>query len=289
MKNIIVPIDFSKEAMPGVNLALMLANKTGANIQMVHVIFSDEYTDVMQLKKEYNQTMIRFEEIYHNCKDRIGSNFTLKYEVKDGIIFKEISEFASGFEDAIIVLTTHGVSGFEELFIGGNAYKIISHSKIPVISVRRCSLPSSIDKIVLPLDLTMQTREKVPFTVKLAKYFDSVIHLVTVRQSNLDGIEKKLHNYANQVAIYLDAQNVKYKIEHLLGSNLTDETIEYSRYINSDLISIMTEQENSISNLLLGSYAHQMINKAFVPVLSFPTYQVSISQDTFKTEGRYSV
>jgi hypothetical protein len=42
----------------------------------------------------------------------------------------------------------------------------------------------------------------------------------------------------------------------------------------------MTEQEKSVSNLLLGSYAHQMINKATIPVFSFPNYPLQkITED----------
>ena len=174
---------------------------------------------------------------------------------------------ADKYEDALLLLSTHGESGFEELFIGGNAYKIISHSQIPVITVRRSKIPSNIDKIVLPLDITFQTREKVPYTVELAKAFSSKIHLLTIRLSNLKSIEKKLHQYAEQVASYLDNHKIPYTVEHLHGSNLTDLTLDYARSIDADLISIMTEQEKSASNLLLGNFAHQMINKAFIPVL----------------------
>jgi hypothetical protein len=38
MKTLIVPLDFSDESLTGLNLSIMLADKTGASIQMVHVI-----------------------------------------------------------------------------------------------------------------------------------------------------------------------------------------------------------------------------------------------------------
>jgi len=126
----------------------------------------------------------------------------LNYIIKEGKIFSEVTALADKFEDSIIVLSTHGESGFEELFIGGNAYKIASHSKNPVITVRKCKIPPNIGKIVLPLDITLQTREKVPYTVKLAKLFGSEIHLITVRGSHLKSIEKKLYKYTEQVCSY---------------------------------------------------------------------------------------
>ena len=186
------------------------------------------------------------------------------------------------------VLSTHGASGFEELFIGGNAYKITSHSRNPVITVRRSKLPLNIDNLVIPLDMTFQTREKVPYTVEFAKIFGSKVHLLTIRLSNLKSIEKKLQMYAEQVASYLDSHKIPYTVEHLHGGNLTDLTLDYARSIDADLISIMTEQEKSASNLLLGNFAHQMINKAFIPVLSFPNFHLRVTAEDIWTLGAFN-
>ena len=287
MKTIIVPMDFSNEALLGLNLSLMLADKTGANIQMVHVIKNNDNTYHEELENVRQLVEIKFKDILQKYKGKSNSKFDLSYTIKEGKIFKEINDLADTYDDALVVLTTHGASGFEELFMGGNAYKIVSHSKNPVITVRRCAIPSNINKIVLPLDITFQTREKVPYTVKLAKLFNSEIHLLSVRLSHIKSIEEKLHQYIGQVASYIEAQNIPYKVEHLQGDNLTDITLDYARTINADLISIMTEQEKSASNLLLGSYAHQMINKAFIPVLSFPNYQLRVITDNIWTLGAF--
>ena len=286
MKTIIVPMDFSEEALTGLNLALMLAKKTGANIQMVHVIGKNTGDYYGQMETENQFAKSKFEEILQKYKGK--SNSTLSYTIAEGKIFKEIADLADKYEDALTVLSTHGASGFEELFIGGNAYKITSHSKNPVITVRRSQQFQNIDRIVLPLDITFQTREKVPYTVEMAKIFNSEIHILSIQLSNLKSIEKKLHQYADQVASYLEKNNIKYKINHLIGDNLTDLTLDYARSINADLISIMTEQEKSASNLLLGNFAHQMINKAFIPVLSFPNYRLRIVADDIWTLGAFN-
>jgi nucleotide-binding universal stress UspA family protein len=288
MKTIIVPIDLSDESLNGLNLALMLATKTGANILLAHVIGKNTGDYYEQMEKENQLVQSKFEEILLKYKEKVNLNFTLSYIIKEGKIFKEIADLADKHEDALTVLSTHGTSGFEELFIGGNAYKITSHSRNPVITVRRSKIPSNIDNIVLPLDMTFQTREKVPYTVEFAKKFGSKIHLLTIRLSNLKSIEKRLHQYAEQVASYLDSHKIPYIVEHLHGSNLTDLTLDYSRTINADLISIMTEQEKSASNLLLGNFAHQMINKAYIPVLSFPNYHLRTIAEDVWTLGAFN-
>jgi nucleotide-binding universal stress UspA family protein len=288
MKTIIVPIDLSDESLNGLNLALMLATKTGANILLAHVIVKNTGEYYEQTEKENQLAKSKFEGILSKYKEKVNLNFTLSYIIKEGKIFKEIADLADKHEDVLTVLSTHGKSGFEELFIGGNAYKITSHSRNPVITVRRSKIPLNIDNIVLPLDITFQTREKVPYTAELARTFGSKIHLLTIRLSNLKSIDKKLHQYAEQVAYYLDKHKIPFTVEHLHGSNLTDITLDYSRTINADLISIMTEQEKSASNLLLGNFAHQMINKAYIPVLSFPNYHLRTIAEDVWTLGAFN-
>jgi nucleotide-binding universal stress UspA family protein len=288
MKTIIVPLDLSDESLKGLNLAVMMATKSGANILLVHVIGKNTGDYYEQMEKEKQLVQTKFEGILQKYKEKVNLNFTLSYIIKEGKIFKEIADLADKHEDALTVLSTHGASGFEELFIGGNAYKITSHSRNPVITVRRSKIPSNIDNIVLPLDITFQTREKVPYTVELAKLFGSKIHLLTIRLSNLKSVEKKLHQVAGQVASYFDSHKIPYTVEHLQGNNLTDLTLDYSRSIEADLISIMTEQEKSASNLLLGNFAHQFINKAFIPVLSFPNYHLRINAEDIWSLGAFN-
>ncbi len=285
MKTIIVPLDFSNESLTGLNLSLMMAKKTGANIQMIHVIDMKTDADKELLEKENQQAKRKFENILQNYKEKSNIKGSLTYTIKSGKIFKEVTSFADDYDEAMIVLSTHGKSGFEELFIGGNAYKITSHSKKPVITVRRSKISSGIQKIVLPLDYSIQTRVKVPYTVNLAKLFNSEIHLLSVSTSDLKSIDKKLHQYVKQVSAYIESHKVPFVAKHLQGKNLTDITIDYSQSIDADLISIMTEQEKSVSNLLLGTYAHQMINKSFIPVLSFPSHHLTQTAEDFRTQG----
>jgi nucleotide-binding universal stress UspA family protein len=288
MKTIIVPLDFSDESLNGLDVSMTLAKKTGAGLQLVHVIANSTGNSRELLEKENKLAKRRFEDILQKCRDSGNITCTLNYTIREGQVFKEIAELSDKYDDALTVLSTHGASGFEELFIGGNAYKIVSHSRNPVITIRGKRSFSDVGRIVLPLDFTFQTREKVPYTVELAKLFGSKIHLITIRLSNLESIEKKLHLYAAQVASYLETHKIPFVVEHLQGKNLTDLTLDYAQSVNADLISIMTEQEKSASNLLLGNFAHQMINKANIPVLLFPNYHLQITAEDIWTLGAFN-
>jgi hypothetical protein len=130
--------------------------------------------------------------------------------------------------------------------------------------------------IIVPLDFSDESLSRLNPALMLAtnkelldkdnqqaKAFNSKIHLLPIRQSNLKSIGKKLHAYSQKVASYIDVHKIPYTVKHLHGNNLTDVTLDYSKLVDNDMISIMTEQEKRASKLLLGNFAHQMINKSF--------------------------
>ena len=216
-----------------------------------------------------------------------ASGIKISTIIKQGKIHQEVVEQADALDDSVIVISTHGGSGFEELFIGSNAFKTVSSTTRPIFTLRGEKVPGRIRKIVLPIDVTNETREKVPFTAKLASLFGAEIHVVTVTSAEVEDITKKIEQYAVSVENYLKSMNVKCVRDSLFGSNLTDITIDYATSVNADLISIMSEQEKSISNLLLGNYAHQMVNKSVIPVLVISNRHIGIVTESFKTEGIY--
>lgn len=272
MKTLIVPLDFSEESLNGLDLAVMLARKTNAKILLVHVIPEVINEDMSLTERKIKNANLKFENILQSCQERNAFKCNMNYLISRGRVFSDITNLADKHEDPLIVLSTHGASGFEKLFIGGNAFKITSSAKNPVITVRQSILTSNIDKIVMPIDNTLQTREKVPYTVNFAKLFNSEIHVVTIRTSNHRSTEKKLHKYSAQVAEFIQGHKIPFRLEHLHGGNLTDIILAYSRAFNADLISVLAEQEKDTSNSLLGNDAHQMINKSHIPVLVIPSY-----------------
>ncbi len=287
MKQIIVPTDFSDLSQRGLELAILLAHTMKANIQLVHVANVDAKHITLGKEKVMLQTITdELSKIIEKIK-QLHPNIDIEYIIKEGKVHHEIINQANAFNDSYIVTSTHGASGWEEFFIGGNAYKIVASATKPVFTLRGDSVPNQIKDIVLPLDNTPETLEKVPFTATLAELFGAKVHIVTVTESDLKDLKLNMELHAKQVKAYLDKYNIVSSIDHITGHNITDITIEYAMKNNADLISVMTEQEKNISNILLGSYAHQMINKSPIPVLLFPTKQVGIISDSFKTEGVY--
>lgn len=267
MYHIIVPIDFSEEALHGLNLAILLAKKIESRIEMVYV--QKKSMDYNPGSKEEEQRFAEkeFKKIIDEYTAIVPRNIKLDYIIKSGRIYREIVNQAESFKDSFIVGSTHGASGFEKFFIGSNAFKIISATNRPVFTIRGNQIPKQISKIILPLDITADTRQKLPFTAEIAQQLGAEIHVVTVTSLQTEDISKKLASYSKQVCEYLESKKIPFVTESLVGSNITDLTLDYAGLVNADLISIMTEQVAD-GNYIMGTAAQEMLNKSTIPVLS---------------------
>lgn len=268
MKKIIVPVDFSDDSLKALKLAIYIAEKVQANIQMVHVKKTKTLSSLFK-SSDGSLTQSQIEENFHDLIQNIDpKGIIINYTVRQGSVAKEIANYADEQEGYLIIMGTHGASGFEEFWMGSNAYKVVTNSDCPVLTMRGSYEPKGISKIVLPIDGSANTRQKVPFTMELAKFFNAEIHVLAVCTDESDEWVKRITSYTAQVCRFLNEKGVDVVYEFATGNNITDLTIEYAQKIDADLISIMTEQETTIENTFLGPFAQQMVNHSPIPVLS---------------------
>lgn len=284
MKNIIVPIDFSKDSLNGLKLALIFSARRYTNIQMVYVQKrSSDYYIPGRTEEEHKWAERKFRELIKEYGPRLKSESKLRYIIKQGKIFKEIVNQAESYRDAMVVASTHGASGFEEFFIGSNAFKIISATEKPVITIRGGHCPEKFTKIVMPLDVHVDTRQKVPKTAEIAELFGSEIHVITVSSSRSKKILNRLNAYRKQVTQYLSGRGIAHKSKSLYGENIAGLTVVYADSIDADLISVMKDQGKNLS-IFMGSYTHQILNRATIPVLTISARETHTSTG-FRTFG----
>jgi len=269
-KTIIVGVDFSDCSINALEHAISIAQKAKAGITMVwvnHLDYSKEIFSVepKQLTEEVKK---KFDDLLRKYTVKLHG-YPLKYEMRKGKVYKEICAVADDLDAFLTVIGTHGSTGFEEFWIGSNANKMVSSSKRPIITIRGgINIETDLARIVMPFDSTKVTRQKLPFTALLAKYFDSEVHILGLFTSNLDDLRYRIRNYAAQAEDYFKENDIKYQTTFLEVDNITEATLEYAKNIDANLISIMTEQETRTSNLWMGPFAAQMVNHSSIPVLS---------------------
>jgi len=168
----------------------------------------------------------------------------------------------------LVIAGSHGVSGFEEYWIGSNAFRIVTYASSPVVTVRfDFEIKKSIERIILPVDGSAETIQKLPFVVRLAKLFKSEIHVVATHSSHLSSIQKMAEKYVQMSIAYLQANGLNFVEDSIISNDVTKALLQYAVNVKADMIAIMTDQDTP-ANILLGAQAQQMINQSAIPILS---------------------
>ncbi len=270
MGKIISSIDFSDCSINAFLHALSIAKTCKMDLILVWVGKSSgqRANDENAKDNQVEEIKKQFDELIANYQDQLPGN-KISYKIRKGKVYKEIAAEAEANKAMLVVAGTHGASGFDEFWIGSNANRIVSACECPVITIRGgIDVKRPLHRIVLPIDSTLETRQKATFTGFLAKKHDAEVHILSLYSSKVKEIRQNVDRYASQVATFLEQDKIRYVQKAIDVHNLADAMIEYAKEVDANLISIMTEQETTTSNLWMGPYAQQVVNHSPVPVLS---------------------
>ncbi len=261
---IIVPVDFSEDSVNALEYAIEIANRAGSDIIMVYVVKTGRFdflrgVETVASKGDFENFQEKYQPVLKG---------KLSWEVKKGVVSVEIINLAEEQKAWLIVMGSHGVSGLMENWMGSNAFKVVSLSKCPVLTVRGEFKKRSIENLVLPIDNTWASRHKIPAAVEMAGLFGSSITVLGTYPPNEKEEEFKIHKYVHQSQDVLLKHHIKNKAEFVSGSNAAKVTIEYAVKSNADLVAIMTDTDEDISKMILGGYAQYMVHHCPVPILS---------------------
>ena len=274
---ILFPSDFSESSLRAWKTAVLFSKAYDAEIVILSVLEAptfridyDEELYVIKLRKYMN------DQIVEHGMSNAGQITTM---VKTGKPYKKIVEAALEIDPILIIMGTHGASGMRELFVGSNASNVIREAPCPVVTVREHTIEEVIDKILLPLDLTSETREKVAKAIELASKFNAEIQLVSVISSNMASEKTVLEHQLESVAQYIKNQHIT--VTHTLIESdkaVGNAVLEYAATSGADVVCIMTQQEKSLGEYFVGSTAEHFVNNSVLPVLSIRPSNLFISK-----------
>jgi nucleotide-binding universal stress UspA family protein len=269
MQPIVVAIDFSNTSIHCIEYAIPLANKAKSDIILVWVdkLTAQEslYPDTSNQNR--NEAKKRFEDLVKLYGKKMGPGLKIVYKLRKGKVYHEVDSLAKSACAHLIIAGAHGISGFEEFWIGSNAFKMVTYASVPVITVRNdFTITKGMKNILVPIDNSAETLQKLPYVIVLAQLFKSEVHVVTTDSSHLKSVQRISEKYASQSIQQLADNHIRYVQDSIVSNDITKALITYATQINADLIAIMTEQETPM-NILMGAHTQQLINQSPVPVL----------------------
>ena len=273
-QKILVPIDFSQTSMLAIEHGAFMAKLYRADLYLVHVLERswESFSIVApEIKVEVPSNLEGLiEQKLNNIANKIRTDYGVSSTIisTTGHICTELVELAKNEKCDLIVMGTHGASGLQEFFIGSNAYKVVTKSTIPVLTVQSHIKRIGFSEILLPIDNTDHSRQKVNHTVAIAKKYGSRVHVYGVLDEDDAENLNKFQQKVETVIDYLKKCDIPYTTKIDVVHNQVKATLSYAKQISCDLIVIMTDQEENFVGSFLGAYAQQIVNHSWAPVLS---------------------
>lgn len=158
--------------------------------------------------------------------------------------------------------------------MGTNTSRVIRSAPCPVITINGFDHYNGCRSILLPMDLTKVTTQKVGWAIDIAKLYGANIRAVSALWSVNDSkIVGKLSKLMKEVRVEIEKAGVQCDTE-IIKTPEGEKThvpaiLEYARAKGDiDLIVIMTQQEFSIIEFFIGSNAQEFIRSSEIPIVS---------------------
>src|SRR5688572_29483932 len=163
---ILIPIDFSKQSLAAVKQSYNLAKYTHSKLILLHVFDKSGAESFEALNKLTKQT-------------EQESGVPTEFMNVQGDIYEETDRVAEEINATLIIAGLESHMRFRNI-IGSSASKLIRKAPCPVITIRGNEHRDGCENILLPIDLSPETREKVDVAVQFAHYFGASIRVLGV-------------------------------------------------------------------------------------------------------------
>ena len=285
VNKIVVPVDFGEQAQIAIEQAAHLAKMISAEITLVYVMESGGFLSRFVSKGQDEEMRKEIDSKLDELIDQVQKDHGVKCDrvIAHGSVYDKVAEVADMLSAKFIVMGTNGSTGARKRFIGSNTLRIVRESKVPVIMIKGKHHRDGCKNIVVPLDLTKETREKVNKAMEFAKMYGADIRIVSVLFTTDEFIVNRLTRQLSQVKAYVEKHSTRCTAEIIKGikgeESLGQIIVDYANKVEGDLLLIMTQQEQDITDLFIGSAAQEIINKSDIPVLSIvPTPKKDLTE-----------
>jgi len=271
MKKILVPTDFSKEAEHAIKVAAKLAKDYDCELILLHLLDQQHTNYGEATHSELPEAFFHMQYAHQKFETITNKDYLKNIIVHEIVHFKElklgVKEISKTQNVDLVVMGSHGASGFKELFIGSNAEKVVRYSDIPVLVIKYDQPNFQINDIVFASDFNEDNKLAYRKATELAKIFNAKIHLLLVNT---------VGNFTTTAAAKV---RISEFIKEINFDNHTiniynDETPEkgilnFSQIMGADLIGISTHGRQGLSHFLNGSLSEDIVNHAKKPVITF--------------------
>lgn len=289
---ILCPIDYSDFSLDALRHGVALAQWYSAQLTVFHVYQLPQALPVDEFRGSvppfvHVDPARMAEDVRRFCAPVVGpSGRTVEVIVRSGDPAKEIRQEAERGQSDLLILGTHGRSGFERLFLGSVTEKVLRSTRVPVLTippaVREPGSPLY-KTILCPLEFSPASIRALEYALSLAKESDArLILLHAIEDFGAAGAQTAGHltvsEYYRQLeqdavtrlrAVVPDEARVWARPEErVVIGRAHQEILKSVVDEHVDLVVMGVQGKGVVNRLVFGSTTHRVIREAGCPVLT---------------------
>jgi len=273
MKKILVPTDFSDHAEYALKVAAQIARKNNGEIFLFHMLeLPSQESDAINEGSDIPEIMFFMQKARERFADLVASPYLEGIKITEAIQFEKafdgIINNSKKHEIDLIVMGSHGASGFHEMFIGSNTEKVVRTSDIPVLVIKKEQAAFNPAKFVFASDFSDEIKKPFAKVVEFANSFNTQLHLVYINTPNnfksTHAAEKIIHDFVSQFTL------VNGHTSHVYNDvNIEKGVLHFANSVNADLVGMCTHGRQGLAHFFNGSVSEDLVNHAVRPVVTF--------------------
>ncbi|WP_316929843.1 universal stress protein [Aquimarina pacifica] len=274
IKNILVPTDFSTQAESALKVAAQIAKKNNATIYLLHILeLPVHLSDLMTSGSPgpAPEAILFMKHTHKKFEEVMDQEYLKGIEVVETVSFEDVLH---GIMDSceknnidIIIMGSHGSSGFEELFIGSNAEKVVRTSKQPVLVIKEDCDIYSVEDFVYATNFDDEDKPSLLAAYDFSKALNAKLHLVWVNTAN--GFKTTYETEEKMNGMLADLDIHDYSLNIYNDISVEKGILNFASSVNAGMIGISTHGRKGISHFINGSLGEDVVNHAKRPVLTF--------------------
>ena len=271
MKRIILPTDFSDNALNAIRYAMRLYKDVECTFYLMNTytpaIYQTEYVlhspgqigmgDVYQ-----SESQDQLEELQKRLeKEFKNPGHTIMTHSAFNILVDEVILMTENEEADLVIMGTQGASGAKEIFLGTHTVHVIKKSKVPVLAIPAEFQYEAPKAILFPTDYEVDYNEKeLAEFIRIAKLLGSKIHVLHIA-SGFGLTETQKANQAKLDILFAD-------VSHSFHDVPSQAIIEG---INS------FQKDHKVDMLVMIQNKHTFLERLFIePIIKKIGFHVSI-------------
>lgn len=272
MKRILIPVDFSEYSIEALKIAAQIARKNNCEIILLHLLeLPQQVNDVFGNGASIPEIIFYKDKAISMLEKLTDAEYLKGIDVSVAIEINKVSEGIINSSEInkvdLIVMGSHGTSGFNELLVGSNTEKVVRFSNIPVLVIKKGTEKFTPNNFVFASDFSEETRKPFRKMLEFAKIFNSKLFLVMICTPSSFSTT---HATEKIIADFLSNYDIENYSTHIYNdTNIENGIMNFAKSVGADLIGLSTHGRTGLAHFYNGSIGEDLVNHAIRPVLTF--------------------